>query len=589
MHVVAPNSSRRIIACIDGTWNNEDGREGIGVDKTPLEAWNEGITGAGYAARVVADLLHRLTLKQVPEDKAKDMELWSSIKRLARLSLNEGDVRRGQEYRFCLENTRDPPKIKFLVLFDTVKMVLTKDPFNETVGTDVSFVEDVRHALALNEERRALPLLPIGLSEDGHVKGSYLQAWFVGAHADMGGGAERDGLSLYPLQWMFIESKSRGLVPYHEPPNRIKGLIESPLDLAFPESSPLLALLEARAPVADTGFIEQNLWTFRYSSRAEIIISTSHWVNINSGALAGLKLAKRQIFDAEGFGILQGYNTNWMQKAFKGIQGYLIEFRKCSSLMPMSNGVGKSTLLNRVLGIPTTEVNAVQRGKHDITKAFGSDQHPGIIFHDSEVLNGKHQGSLGIQEISSGSDRHQSASSIGPSKCLETGIESTNSTATLTKVLCREIAQGSFGLPETNVAEIDKIHRDVVWMNLAPFIAQNVSQSDLIRKGAVYLTMSTDIGGISLDAGAMLLEAPAAARMIFKCACDLILILENAYRYYGKTVGCGKIKHVAKAYIKSKVLILKDDVRVTRTRRRAVHGDINELIPTTSKRGEGEF
>ena len=44
-----------------------------------------------------------------------------------------------------------------------------------------------------------------------------------------------DGPSLYPLQWMLIESRNNGLVLSYDPPERLRGFIQNPLELAFPE------------------------------------------------------------------------------------------------------------------------------------------------------------------------------------------------------------------------------------------------------------------------------------------------------------------------------------------------------------------
>ena len=47
-------------------------------------------------------------------------------------------------------------------------------------------------------------------------------------------------------------------------------------------------------------------------------------------------------------------------------------------------GVGKSTLLNKVFGVPMSMESEDKSGKHDINEAFELDQHPGLIIHDSE-------------------------------------------------------------------------------------------------------------------------------------------------------------------------------------------------------------
>jgi hypothetical protein len=72
----------------------------------------------------------------------------------------------------------------------------------------------MRQALALNENRRVMTpeLLEPDLSIESDLRRSFIQAWFLGAHADMGGASPHDGLSLYPLRWMLIEACKCGLV-----------------------------------------------------------------------------------------------------------------------------------------------------------------------------------------------------------------------------------------------------------------------------------------------------------------------------------------------------------------------------------------
>lgn len=76
-----------------------------------------------------------------------------------------------------------------------MKAVLDKSQF------EISFndsIQHLRHALALNEDRRVYKpdyyfpdykRLPL-------ARRSIVQAWFVGAHIDIGGSAARDGLAL---------------------------------------------------------------------------------------------------------------------------------------------------------------------------------------------------------------------------------------------------------------------------------------------------------------------------------------------------------------------------------------------------------
>lgn len=96
----------------------------------------------------------------------------------------------------------------------------------------------MRHALALNENRTAMTPEYVFPHIDTIGNGrSLVQAWFAGAHIDMGGSAKHDGLSLYPLQWMLLESQAQGLVLEfsHGFTNRLGGDIDDPLRVVFPE------------------------------------------------------------------------------------------------------------------------------------------------------------------------------------------------------------------------------------------------------------------------------------------------------------------------------------------------------------------
>ncbi|KAK7436389.1 hypothetical protein Landi51_12566 [Colletotrichum acutatum] len=678
--MATPTNFKRIVVCVDGTWYNEDGQEGrgsgnnsnifriyasvkvdepvtdefgntitqivryfpgIGVDKKPLDKWNDGMTGKGCTTQI-----------------------------------------------------------------KEVFTVLAGDTFGEDVGTDVSFAHHVRHALALNEARRAFPLLPIEASEgttsDGNQT-SHLQAWFVGAHADMGGGAEHDGLSLYPLQWMLVESRDRGLVLEHNPADRRKNLIDDPLELVFPKSSPLVSAQKAGIPAGDADSIKPEPWTFRYSSNIDISMydlrdshmhgnlqkippkklqrpnvrrsnSATHWVAVNTGLLGTFGLGPRQIFRHNSSSTsLQGYQdaspngtvihpsayflsdtypTLGIQEALESLKKPLDDFRKTSNMTYISDngdakidpwirdflsnkvttcrilvcgntGVGKSTLLNRVFGITMTQEEESQKGRHNIEEGFESDQHPGIIIHDSEGFQAgdtreisafkkflktradkadvsqklhaiwlcidtdsdrpvqtalvnvlkqvtKYMPATPIIVVGTRKDRfldrhrdgiekdlilnkqevfktsfeddvetsplwpmlntkftfvsrddqesiksliHETVGFFSDASVSEamiaaqvpdinakidlaiektlkflkaavgavssgfgTGVVSAVSTPTISRVLCRDIAHGCFGLPETGIAQMDTILASVVWKNLAPFMAQAVGQ-----------------------------------------------------------------------------------------------------------------
>lgn len=224
-----------------------------------------------------------------------------------------------------------------------MKQVSAKGEFKVDI-TDTSFIEHARHALALNEERKSFPILHFEStdtdmgSSDGR---DHLESWFVGAHADMGGGARHDGLSLYPLQWMLIESKVRGLVLEYSPPKHVKGLIQDPLKLAFPSPPPLSAPQSPTSGVShdEPHEGEAEPWKFQYSNNVSVTMFdlrnshqhgnlqdiprnklrkkkdgepplASHLVAINRGIFGQWSLGKRQVFGSESFGTLRGYRND---------------------------------------------------------------------------------------------------------------------------------------------------------------------------------------------------------------------------------------------------------------------------------------
>lgn len=78
-----------------------------------------------------------------------------------------------------------------------------------------NLLEAFRAAVALNEDRvlRKPKMIwpPLARNTSKLQDKSCIQAWFIGTHVDMDSLAERDGLALYPLQWMMLESQARGL------------------------------------------------------------------------------------------------------------------------------------------------------------------------------------------------------------------------------------------------------------------------------------------------------------------------------------------------------------------------------------------
>ena len=126
----------------------------------------------------------------------------------------------GRQYATCLEP-------RFLGLFDTVAQFGLLGSHNRLY--DLSVAPEwawVAHAVALNEHRQLFPLYSIEIDPETPLGQSQVQAGFIGAHEDLGGGhkdKEEVGSSAYehpsdqgdlahiPLAWMIWQAQSMGL------------------------------------------------------------------------------------------------------------------------------------------------------------------------------------------------------------------------------------------------------------------------------------------------------------------------------------------------------------------------------------------
>ncbi|KAL5315898.1 hypothetical protein ACEPPN_016772 [Leptodophora sp. 'Broadleaf-Isolate-01'] len=201
------------------------------------EIWLYGFSRGAYVVRAVAGLLHHMRAltsagtKAFVEDYSKALRVYEVGRRLARwgnTTLGPGEV-----HHFLEARSRPAPKIQFLGAFDTVKAVNDRCLYDITYNDSI---QNLRHALALNEDRK--DFIPIYMypefGEDGLPKRSFPQMWFLGAHIDIGGSAQNDGLALYPLQWMLLESEAKGLVLEFDGSFAGRAPIDNPLQVVFP-------------------------------------------------------------------------------------------------------------------------------------------------------------------------------------------------------------------------------------------------------------------------------------------------------------------------------------------------------------------
>lgn len=124
------------------------------------------------------------------------------------------------------------PDIYFLGVWDTVGALGIKLPFGDIpyigsgyykfLETDIRITnKNVYHALAIDEHRKKFaPTLitkPKGnLAEPRKIE-NVEQRWFVGAHANVGGGYQSDLLAQRPLQWIMCKASIHGLEFHKEP------------------------------------------------------------------------------------------------------------------------------------------------------------------------------------------------------------------------------------------------------------------------------------------------------------------------------------------------------------------------------------
>jgi uncharacterized protein (DUF697 family) len=153
------------------------------------------------------------------------------------------------------------------------------------------------------------------------------------------------------------------------------------------------------------------------------------------------------------------------------------------------------------------------------------------------------------------------------------------STPTVSRLLCDHILQ-CFGFPKVSNSRIDDIMRKLVWGNLTQFMVTTTLYFFGVTGVAAGIAVGTFGIGAIFGLVGCLLAAPPTARMIVKCACDLILILERAFSYGGKYVTEKEIEDAAEYYVSSTSDLANSKLN---SRQKQVHVEIDKLIPLLSK------
>jgi uncharacterized protein (DUF2235 family) len=141
---------------------------------------------------------------------------------------DNGDGGKNAEERLLIKYSQRVP-IKVVAVWDTVGALGL--PFGSIPGVSRSSfgwlhtglrvpIENAYHAMAIDEHRRAFaptlwsvrkPKDPKAIIAAARALESVEQRWFVGAHANVGGGYPSDLLAQIPLRWMMKRASSHGL------------------------------------------------------------------------------------------------------------------------------------------------------------------------------------------------------------------------------------------------------------------------------------------------------------------------------------------------------------------------------------------
>lgn len=200
-----------------------------------------GFSRGAYTARVLAALIHVCGLLRTynPNLAEYAMRLFrrEAVQAKKRNDRAEADahVYRRLHLPLC-EQFRDTfsitPPIHFLGVWDTVSSVGSiYNPFKLPYTRWNPSVRTVRHAVSIDERRK---FFRTNLWSSSNTDTDVKQIWFVGAHADVGGGYPRteSGLAKIALAWMMDEAQACGL--QLDPAQRAQVLADPPPDALGP-------------------------------------------------------------------------------------------------------------------------------------------------------------------------------------------------------------------------------------------------------------------------------------------------------------------------------------------------------------------
>jgi len=178
-----------------------------------------GFSRGAYTVRALAGLIHMVGLLYPEQSNLANYAL-TSYKRSSRLD----DLHIAWDFKRIVGGRR--ATIHFLGLWDTVASMIVPRPDRLYLPSlqrlpftrENPSVRAVRHAMAIDERRRMFrmnrwvddqPFVEDPFAEPAdRVAQDVKQVWFMGVHADIGGGYPEleSGLSKFPLLWMLEEA-----------------------------------------------------------------------------------------------------------------------------------------------------------------------------------------------------------------------------------------------------------------------------------------------------------------------------------------------------------------------------------------------
>lgn len=108
------------------------------------------------------------------------------------------------------------------------------------------------------------------------------------------------------------------------------------------------------------------------------------------------------------------------------------------------------------------------------------------------------------------------------------------------------------------------------------FMTHSLTAFVLVSAVVIGVGIATAGIGAILGTASCLLGLPPAARMLFKCSCDMILILERSFRYEGKYVSVKQIEDAARYYTSTTIKTFAGNEKRLQQH---VHDEIDNLIP----------